>query len=131
MRQGASCTGGVWGKDDLTLPKAWLKNNSDTLLCHWLGCLACYAKPSLPATQASQREVEVTLQKRLDEVSDELCKTQTSYKSLLADAEKAKGQQQSITGEDPGSTADGAYVGLSGLSPWWDCSGLDKLIQGC
>ncbi|KFZ68722.1 Ribosome-binding protein 1, partial [Podiceps cristatus] len=46
--------------------------------------------------QASQREVEATLQKRLDEVSDELRKTQASYKSLLADAEKAKGQQQSI-----------------------------------
>ncbi|XP_027552766.1 ribosome-binding protein 1 isoform X2 [Neopelma chrysocephalum] len=46
--------------------------------------------------QASQQEVEVMLQKRLDEVTDELRKTQTSYKSLLADAEKAKGQQQSI-----------------------------------
>ncbi|KAJ7396598.1 ribosome binding protein 1 [Pitangus sulphuratus] len=46
--------------------------------------------------QASQQEVEVMLQKRLDEVSDELRKTQTSYKSLLAEAEKAKGQQQSI-----------------------------------
>ncbi|NWI93297.1 RRBP1 protein, partial [Pitta sordida] len=46
--------------------------------------------------QASQQEVEVMMQKRLDEVSDELRKTQTSYKSLLADAEKAKGQQQSI-----------------------------------
>ncbi|OPJ81640.1 ribosome-binding protein 1 [Patagioenas fasciata monilis] len=48
------------------------------------------------ADQASQREVEATLQKRLDEVSDELRKSQSSYKSLLADAEKAKGQQQSI-----------------------------------
>ncbi|NXW94934.1 RRBP1 protein, partial [Alopecoenas beccarii] len=47
--------------------------------------------------QASQREVEAALQKRLDEVSDELRKTQSSYKSLLADAEKAKGQQQSIS----------------------------------
>ncbi|NXG54998.1 RRBP1 protein, partial [Hemiprocne comata] len=46
--------------------------------------------------QASQREVEATLQKRLDEVSDELRKTQTNYKSLLAEAEKARGQQQSI-----------------------------------
>ncbi|NXM77479.1 RRBP1 protein, partial [Serilophus lunatus] len=46
--------------------------------------------------QASQQEVEVMMQKRLDEVSDELRKTQTSYKSLLADAEKAKGQQHSI-----------------------------------
>ncbi|NXI45220.1 RRBP1 protein, partial [Galbula dea] len=46
--------------------------------------------------QASQREVEAALQKRLEEVSDELRKTQSSYKSLLADAEKAKGQQQSV-----------------------------------
>ncbi|NXG16200.1 RRBP1 protein, partial [Grallaria varia] len=46
--------------------------------------------------QASQQEVEMMLQKRLDEVSNELRKTQTSYKSLLADAEKAKGQQQGI-----------------------------------
>ncbi|XP_054251184.1 ribosome-binding protein 1 [Indicator indicator] len=46
--------------------------------------------------QASQREVEAALQKRLDEVSDELRRSQTSYKSLVADAEKAKGQQQSI-----------------------------------
>lgn len=53
--------------------------------------------------QASQREVEATLQKRLDEVSDELRKTQSSYKSLLAEVEKAKGQQQSIAGEDLGS----------------------------
>ena len=44
----------------------------------------------------------MALQKRLDEVSDELRKTQTSYRSLLADAEKAKGQQQSIAGEDLG-----------------------------
>ncbi|NXH13286.1 RRBP1 protein, partial [Bucco capensis] len=46
--------------------------------------------------QASQREVEVMLQKRLDEVSDELRRSQSSYKSLLAEAEKAKGQQQSM-----------------------------------
>ncbi|XP_071596008.1 ribosome-binding protein 1 isoform X1 [Heliangelus exortis] len=46
--------------------------------------------------QASQREMEATLQKRLDEVSEELRKTQTSYKSLLAEAEKTRGQQQSI-----------------------------------
>lgn len=44
--------------------------------------------------------MEATLQKRLDEVGDELRKTQASYKSLLADAEKSKGQQQSIAGED-------------------------------
>ncbi|NXK93829.1 RRBP1 protein, partial [Formicarius rufipectus] len=46
--------------------------------------------------QASQQEVEVMMQKRLDEVSDELRKTQTSYKSVLADAEKTKEQQQVI-----------------------------------
>lgn len=56
--------------------------------------------------QATHREVEVTLQKRLDEVSDELRKTQSSYRSLVADAEKAKGQQQSIAGEDD-ETAQG------------------------
>ncbi|XP_010704871.1 ribosome-binding protein 1, partial [Meleagris gallopavo] len=62
----------------------------------WPGCLVCSLKPSFSATQAAHREVEVTLQKRLDEVSDELRKTQSSYRSLVADAEKAKGQQQSI-----------------------------------
>ncbi|NXE07508.1 RRBP1 protein, partial [Lophotis ruficrista] len=57
---------------------------------------AAASEKQIEQLQASQREVEATLQKRLDEVSDELRKTQTSYKSLLADAEKAKGQQQSI-----------------------------------
>lgn len=70
-------------------------------------CLSCSRKPSLPAVQAYQREAEVMLQKRLDEVSDELRKTQTSYKSLLADAEKTKGQQQSIAGEELGSAWGG------------------------
>ncbi|NXK12849.1 RRBP1 protein, partial [Herpetotheres cachinnans] len=57
---------------------------------------AAASEKQIEQLQASQREVEATLQKRLDEVSDELCRTQTSYKSLLTDAEKAKGQQQSI-----------------------------------
>ncbi|KFW00895.1 Ribosome-binding protein 1, partial [Fulmarus glacialis] len=57
---------------------------------------AVASEKQIEQLQASQREVEATLQKRLDEVSDELRKTQTSYKSLLAEAEKAKGQQQSI-----------------------------------
>ncbi|NXQ78775.1 RRBP1 protein, partial [Nyctibius grandis] len=57
---------------------------------------AAASEKQIEQLQASQREVEATLQKRLDEVSDELRKTQSSYKSLLADAEKAKGQQQSI-----------------------------------
>ncbi|NXK78537.1 RRBP1 protein, partial [Amazona guildingii] len=57
---------------------------------------ALASEKQIEQLQASQREVEAMLQKRLDEVSDELRKTQTSYKSLLADAEKAKGQQQSI-----------------------------------
>ncbi|NXL61322.1 RRBP1 protein, partial [Chordeiles acutipennis] len=57
---------------------------------------AAASEKQIEQLQASQREVEVMLQKRLDEVSDELRKTQTSYKTLLADAEKAKGQQQSI-----------------------------------
>ncbi|NXC72141.1 RRBP1 protein, partial [Anhinga anhinga] len=57
---------------------------------------AVASEKQIEQLQASQREVEATLQKRLDEVGDELRKTQTSYKTLLADAEKAKGQQQSI-----------------------------------
>ncbi|XP_026702249.1 ribosome-binding protein 1 isoform X4 [Athene cunicularia] len=57
---------------------------------------AAASEKQIEQLQASQREVEVMLQKRLDEVSDELRKTQTSYKSLLADTEKTKGQQQSI-----------------------------------
>ncbi|NXW14436.1 RRBP1 protein, partial [Circaetus pectoralis] len=58
---------------------------------------AAASEKQIEQLQASQREIEATLQKRLDEVSDELRKTQTSYKTLLADAEKAKGQQQSIS----------------------------------
>ncbi|NXN61524.1 RRBP1 protein, partial [Rynchops niger] len=57
---------------------------------------AVASEKQIEQLQASQREVEATLQKRLDEVSDELRKTQSSYKSLLAEVEKAKGQQQSI-----------------------------------
>uniref|UniRef100_A0A8C3KRH3 Ribosome binding protein 1 n=1 Tax=Calidris pygmaea TaxID=425635 RepID=A0A8C3KRH3_9CHAR len=57
---------------------------------------AAASEKQIEQLQASQREVEATLQKRLDEVSEELRKTQSSYKSLLAEVEKAKGQQQSI-----------------------------------
>ncbi|XP_077032211.1 ribosome-binding protein 1 isoform X2 [Agelaius phoeniceus] len=57
---------------------------------------ATASEKQIEQLQAYQREAEVMLQKRLDEVSDELRKTQSSYKSLLADAEKTKGQQQSI-----------------------------------
>ncbi|NXU62496.1 RRBP1 protein, partial [Horornis vulcanius] len=57
---------------------------------------AATSEKQIEQLQAYQREAEVMLQKRLDEVSDELRKTQSSYKSLVADAEKTKGQQQSI-----------------------------------
>ncbi|XP_014738736.1 PREDICTED: ribosome-binding protein 1 isoform X2 [Sturnus vulgaris] len=57
---------------------------------------AAASEKRIEQLQAYQREAEAMLQKRLDEVSDELRKTQSSYKSLLADAEKTKGQQQSI-----------------------------------
>ncbi|NWV71668.1 RRBP1 protein, partial [Malurus elegans] len=57
---------------------------------------AAAAEKRIEQLQAYQREAELMLQKRLDEVNDELRKTQSSYKSLLADAEKSKGQQQSI-----------------------------------
>ncbi|KAF6089250.1 ribosome binding protein 1 [Phyllostomus discolor] len=43
--------------------------------------------------QMSHKESEEALQKRLDEVSRELCRSQTSHASLRADAEKAQEQQ--------------------------------------
>uniref|UniRef100_A0A673UA14 Ribosome-binding protein 1 n=1 Tax=Suricata suricatta TaxID=37032 RepID=A0A673UA14_SURSU len=46
--------------------------------------------------QASHKESEEALQKRLDEVSRELCRSQTSHASLRADAEKAQEQQQQM-----------------------------------
>ncbi|KAI1240475.1 Ribosome-binding protein 1 [Lamprotornis superbus] len=57
---------------------------------------AAASEKRIEQLQAYQREAEAMLQKRLDEIGDELRKTQSSYKSLLADAEKTKGQQQSI-----------------------------------
>ncbi|KAK2109555.1 Ribosome-binding protein 1 [Saguinus oedipus] len=45
---------------------------------------------------ASHRESEEALQKRLDEVSWELCRAQDSHASLRADAEKAQEQQQQM-----------------------------------
>lgn len=53
----------------------------------------------LPTPQASHKESEEALQKRLDEVSRELCRSQTSHASLRADAEKAQQQQQQLAGE--------------------------------
>ncbi|XP_069908218.1 ribosome-binding protein 1 isoform X5 [Oryctolagus cuniculus] len=46
--------------------------------------------------QVSHKESEEALQKRLDEVSRELCRVQTSHASLRADAEKAQEQQQRV-----------------------------------
>ncbi|XP_064411831.1 ribosome-binding protein 1b isoform X3 [Latimeria chalumnae] len=46
--------------------------------------------------QTSQQETEMTLQKRLDEVGEELHKSQSSYTNLLADLEKTKGEQQNF-----------------------------------
>lgn len=56
----------------------------------------------LPALQVSHKESEEALQKRLDEVSRELCRSQTSHASLRADAEKAQEQQQQLAGEGGG-----------------------------
>ncbi|CAH2253255.1 ribosome-binding 1 isoform X1 [Pelobates cultripes] len=46
--------------------------------------------------QTLQQESEATLQKRLDEVNEELRKSQSSYKSLLSDSDNAKEQQKSM-----------------------------------
>lgn len=56
------------------------------------------ARPSVPP-QASHKESEEALQKRLEEVTRELCRAQTSHASLRADAEKAQEQQQRVAGE--------------------------------
>lgn len=49
--------------------------------------------------QAAHKESEEALQKRLDEVSRELCRSQSSHASLRADAEKAQEQQQQMAGK--------------------------------
>ncbi|XP_032207362.1 ribosome-binding protein 1 isoform X10 [Mustela erminea] len=46
--------------------------------------------------QAAHKESEEALQKRLDEVSRELCRSQSSHASLRADAEKAQEQQKQM-----------------------------------
>lgn len=74
-----------------------------------------HAHSPLPSAgpQASHKESEEALQKRLDEVSRELCRAQSSHASLRADAEKAREQQQQMAGE-----------GGRGPAPWgkntWD-----------
>lgn len=62
-------------------------------------------------SQASHRESEEALQKRLDEVSRELCRAQSSHASLRADAEKAQEQQQQMAGEGGSSGARGSVQG--------------------
>ncbi|XP_072360139.1 ribosome-binding protein 1-like isoform X1 [Scyliorhinus torazame] len=47
----------------------------------------------LTELQSSQQETERTLQKRLDDVSEELRKSQSSYSSLFTDTEKIRGEQ--------------------------------------
>lgn len=71
----------------------------------------------LPAFQMSHKESEEALQKRLDEVSRELCRSQTSHASLRADAEKAQEQQQQLAGEGGGLT-------------WSPQEGQEGLCQG-
>ncbi|NWI17357.1 RRBP1 protein, partial [Crypturellus soui] len=57
---------------------------------------AAASEKQLEQLQASQREVEAALQKRLEEVGEELRKAQGGYRSLLAETERARGQQQSL-----------------------------------
>uniref|UniRef100_A0A8C5PCS6 Ribosome binding protein 1 n=1 Tax=Leptobrachium leishanense TaxID=445787 RepID=A0A8C5PCS6_9ANUR len=47
--------------------------------------------------QTLQQESEATFQKRLDEVNEELRKSQSSYKSLQTESEKSKEHQKSLT----------------------------------
>lgn len=59
------------------------------------GKISAYEK-QVSQLQTLQQESEATLQKRLDEVSEELRKSQNSYKTLLADTEKAKGEEKNV-----------------------------------
>lgn len=67
--------------------------------------------PPSTGPQASHKESEEALQKRLDEVSRELCRSQTSHASLRADAEKAREQQQQMAGE--GGVGASSVVGVA------------------
>ncbi|XP_069463655.1 ribosome-binding protein 1 isoform X5 [Ambystoma mexicanum] len=46
--------------------------------------------------QVSQRETEDTLQKRIEEMTEELRRSQSSYNILQAETEKSKGEQESL-----------------------------------
>ncbi|XP_041418047.1 ribosome-binding protein 1 isoform X2 [Xenopus laevis] len=57
------------------------------------GKISSYEK-QITQLQTLQQEGDATLQKRLDEVNEELRKSQNSYQNLLADTEKAKAEQK-------------------------------------
>ncbi|XP_073528593.1 ribosome-binding protein 1 isoform X2 [Phyllobates terribilis] len=59
------------------------------------GKISAYEK-QVSQLETLQQESEASLQKRLDEVSEELRKSHNTYKTLLADSEKAKGEQLSV-----------------------------------
>lgn len=86
----------------------------------------------MPGPQASHKESEEALQKRLDEVSRELCRSQTSHASLRADAEKAQEQQQQMAGKH-GLLAPRLPSGLcqmcAALAPL--PAGAQKMGQAC
>ncbi|XP_077342134.1 ribosome-binding protein 1 isoform X2 [Lithobates pipiens] len=60
------------------------------------GKVSAYEK-QVSQLQNLQQDSETTLQKRLDEVSEELRKSQNSYKNLLAEAEKGKDEQKNLS----------------------------------
>lgn len=87
----------------------------------------------VPGPQVSHKESEEALQKRLDEVSRELCRSQTSHASLRADAEKAQEQQQQMAGKG-GLLAPSGPEGLcqmwSHTPPWPHCrAGAHKMTS--
>nr|XP_033791820.1 ribosome-binding protein 1 isoform X3 [Geotrypetes seraphini] len=57
--------------------------------------VAAYEK-QVNQIQVSQQETEESFKKRLDEMGEELRKSQSSCKTLLAEAEKSKGDQQIV-----------------------------------
>lgn len=67
------------------------------LTCLLLSCTLI--PPPISFLQVSQKEKEAPLQKRLDEISEELLNSQASCQTLQKELDKAKEQQPSLAGE--------------------------------
>lgn len=83
----------------------------------------------LPVTQTAQKENEAPLQKRLDEVSEELRKSQVNYKSLQTELEKANEQQSGLAGETANCKSMHVFKCNGILYPWLSALLLKKMVS--